>query len=92
MDTFAIDTTKANSLMRQIHNSKNRMPVILPEHLADEWTDPGLTEKRIHELATYQYPSSAMKAHPIAKEFLKNEDPTEPFTYEILEELVYEDE
>jgi hypothetical protein len=33
-----------------------------------------------------------MKAHPISKEFLKNEDPTEPFTYEILEELVYEDE
>jgi putative SOS response-associated peptidase YedK len=92
VDTFAIDTTKANSLMRQIHNSKNRMPVILPEHLADEWTEPGLTEKRIHELATYQYPASAMKAHPISKEFLKNEDPTEPFAYEILEELVFEDE
>jgi len=26
------------------------------DHLADEWTDPGLTEKRIHELATYQSP------------------------------------
>jgi hypothetical protein len=58
--------------------------------LADEWTDPGLTEKRIHGLATYQYPASAMKAHPISKEFLKNEDPTEPFAYEILEELAYE--
>jgi hypothetical protein len=54
--------------------------------------DPGLAEKRIHELATYQYPASAMKAHPISKEFLKNEDPTEPFAYEILEELVYEEE
>ena len=51
-----------------------------------------LQKKRIHELATYQYPASAMKAHPISKDFLKNEDPTEPFTYEILEELVYEDE
>ena len=33
-----------------------------------------------------------MKAHPISKEFLKNEDPTERFAYEILEELVYEEE
>jgi hypothetical protein len=33
-----------------------------------------------------------MKAHPISKEFLKSKDPTEPFAYVILEELVYEDE
>jgi hypothetical protein len=50
------------------------------------------TEKRIHELATYQYPASAMKAHPVSKEFLKDENPAEPYSYEILEELVYENE
>ena len=51
-----------------------------------------MDRKRIHELATYQHPASAMKAHPIAKEFLKNEDPTDAFSYEILEDLVYEEE
>ncbi len=39
MDTFTIITTKANSLMEEIHNTKKRMPVILIPDAADMWID-----------------------------------------------------
>lgn len=88
VDTFAIITTEANSLMRQVHNSKMRMPTILSDELADEWTERGLSETRIIELATNQFPAEKMKAYPVSKTFLQSSDPTEPFAYETLAELV----
>lgn len=81
-DTFAIVTTQANSLMEKIHNSKKRMPVILPEPLAYEWLFGQLDEKRILELATYQYNSDEMIAHPVDKRFLSAEDPSNKVIYE----------
>ncbi len=87
-ETFAIITTEANDLMTQIHNSKMRMPVILPDILADEWTNPDLTEERITQIATYQYPADDMKAHTVAKNFLENIDPTEEFIYPDLPDLI----
>jgi archaellum component FlaG (FlaF/FlaG flagellin family) len=65
-----------------------RMPTILPKALAEEWIQPGLTEERIHELATYQFPSSEMEAYTINKDFRILEDPTEPFNYAELPALV----
>ena len=87
-ETFAIITTEANDLMKQVHNSKMRMPVILPDILADEWTNPDLTEERITQIATYQYPADDMKAHTVAKNFLENIDPTEEFIYPDLPDLI----
>ena len=58
IDTCSLVTTRANELMQQIHNSKQRMPVLLPEDLAAEWLSEGLSEERITELATFQYPAS----------------------------------
>ncbi len=37
---FAIVTTEANTLMKQIHNSKERMPTILPGDLAESFHSP----------------------------------------------------
>ena len=88
IDTFAIITTDANELMQQVHNSKMRMPVILPDDLADEWTNPDLTEERITQLATYQFPANQMKAHSVPKNFLDELDPTEEFIYPDLPELI----
>lgn len=88
VDTFAIVTSRANSLMLQVHNSKKRMPAILPDDLADEWTEPGLSEERILHLATNQYPAEKMKAFTVAKDFLNAADPSATFTYETLSELV----
>ena len=80
-DTFAIVTTKANDLMQQIHNTKKRMPVILPENLAYEWLFGKLDEKRITEIATTQYPSNEMSACSISKDFITALNHQEPFEY-----------
>jgi putative SOS response-associated peptidase YedK len=90
-DTFAIITTEANTLMRQVHNNKNRMPTILPEELAYEWIQDGLSEERIKEIATYQLPSNQMEAWTIRKDFKEQNEPTERVQYENVPELVYEE-
>lgn len=87
IDSFAIVTTKANNLMKQVHNSKQRMPTILPETLAEEWTEPGLSQERIMQLATNQYLAEKMRAATVAKDFLNAVDPAVPFAYEGLAEL-----
>lgn len=87
-ETFAIVTTEANELMQKVHNSKKRMPVILPEELAFEWIQPGLTEQRIKELAAYQYKAEDMMAWPVAKNFLDTEeDPATECIYDHLPAL-----
>ena len=80
-DTFAIVTAPANELMHEIHNAQHRMPTILPEDLAYEWIQDGLSEKRIMELAAYQLPSEKMEAWTIAKDFLKRPDPETYYEY-----------
>lgn len=81
MDTFAIVTTKANSLLEQIHNTKKRMPVILPETLAAEWLQEDLEEKRIGEIAAYSFPSNKMQAYTIQKNFREALDPSSHVEY-----------
>lgn len=81
-DTFAIVTTEANDLMQQVHNTKKRMPVILPEELAFEWLFGDLDEKRITELATFQYDSEEMFAYTVGKDFINSTDPWQEVEYE----------
>ncbi len=88
IDTFAIVTSKANALMEQVHNKKKRMPAILPDSLALEWIQDGLTQQRITELATYQFPAEKMAAYTIHKDFRGLENPTSSFSYEELPTLL----
>lgn len=44
LHTFTLLTTKANPLMARIHNSKMRMPVILPREYEQDWLNPNLTQ------------------------------------------------
>ncbi len=81
MDTFAIVTTKANELMEAVHNTKKRMPTILTEDLAWEWIMNDLSEQRIKEIASFQFPSELMTAQTIQKNFKIAEDPLEEFKY-----------
>ncbi len=81
-DTFAIVTTKANSQLSAVHNSEKRMPVIPTKELANEWRNPNISEKRIIEIASYQYPSELMTAYQVEKNFLTAEDPTAPLVDE----------
>lgn len=89
-DTVALVTTEANALMKQIHNSKNRMPTMLPDELAWEWMMEDLSEERITELATYQISPSEMEAYTIEKDFRTTGTPTKAFVYEEVPELNYE--
>jgi putative SOS response-associated peptidase YedK len=87
LETFAIVTTRANSLMEKVHNSKKRMPTILDEDLAYEWLFGPADEKRIREIAISQYPAEKMDACSIAKDFIQSLDPASPFVYEDLPAL-----
>lgn len=85
--TFAVVTTEAVGSMIEIHNTKKRMPVILPPELAFEWIQNDATEQRIAAIATHQYDASKLKAWPVAKNFLHADDPTKEYPYENLPPL-----
>ena len=87
VESFAIVTTADNSLMEQVHNSKRRMPTILDEDLAYEWMFAELSEQRISELASTQFPAHQMQACTIAKDFREVLEPSKPFEYEDLPAL-----
>ena len=88
IDTMSIVTTDANYIMKQVHNSKNRMPTILGDELAWEWMMDEISEERITEIATNQYPAELMQAYSIEKEFRSAVEPTTAFKYEELPDLV----
>ncbi|MEO7209662.1 MAG: SOS response-associated peptidase [Chitinophagaceae bacterium] len=87
VDSFAIITTAANSLMEKIHNTKKRMPVILPEALAAEWISDDLDETRIQEIASHKMSANEMEAYTIAKNFRESLNPMEAFNYAGLKEI-----
>ena len=71
--TFSIVTTEGNPMMARIHNNPKlsgpRMPLILPEEMADRWLDPVLDELDQQELQELirSYPEEALAAHPVGK-------------------------
>jgi putative SOS response-associated peptidase YedK len=89
VNTFALVTTVANSLMKQIHNSKERMPTILPGDLAQAWLYNDLSDQDILDIANYQAASAEMIATPLDKDFLKKPNPHERVVYTEAPVLVY---
>jgi putative SOS response-associated peptidase YedK len=65
VNTVATGITAANSLTRQIHNSKLRMPAILTEDLAYEWLLGKPGEERLSEIARTQIPSRMLIFVPL---------------------------
>lgn len=61
VNTVAIGITEANALMRQVHNSKLRMPTILTEELAYEWLLDKPNEDRLSTIARTQIPSRLLE-------------------------------
>jgi putative SOS response-associated peptidase YedK len=84
VETVAVTTAVANPLMQVVHNSKQRMPTILNDELAYEWMFGDLSDERITEIASSQFPAKQMDACSIAKEFLTTLEPATPFLYEDL--------
>lgn len=70
--------------MEQVHNSKKRMHIILNDELAYEWMFGDLSDERITEITSSQFPAKPMDACTIAKEFLSMLEPSTPFIYEDL--------
>jgi putative SOS response-associated peptidase YedK len=68
MITFSIVTTKGNEMMAKIHNNPKlegpRMPVILPDELADEWLDPSRNQNELNDLLL-PFPDDLLKAHTV---------------------------
>lgn len=66
LSTFSIITTSANPMMARIHNSKQRMPVILAPDQYRQWLQPNCTRKEItHFLQPYD--DTSMKDHTISQ-------------------------
>ncbi|MGL5892104.1 MAG: SOS response-associated peptidase, partial [Bacteroidia bacterium] len=61
INTFGIVTVAANPLMAEIHNTKQRMPLILPHGMINSWTNQQLTQAEVMKLAR-PYPEALMKA------------------------------
>jgi putative SOS response-associated peptidase YedK len=50
LNSFSVVTTEANELMAQIHNTKLRMPLILPKEKEKPWLDLSLSETQTEDL------------------------------------------
>lgn len=64
--TYSVLTTRANTLMEKIHNSKKRMPVILPNEYEMDWLNPNLSKDDVLALCQ-PYDHSKMNAHTISR-------------------------
>lgn len=76
--TFTIITTRANPLLEKIHNSKKRMPVILPRETETEWIR-GEYGKRHSDQLMLPFPEEELHAHTVAGKISSpNADPADP--------------
>jgi len=87
IQSFSILTTMANPLMEKIHNTKKRMPVIIPEELETKWLSNNLDLEKLR----IPFDENQMKAHTISTILSsKNHNIPEvnlPKTIEIIQQL-----
>lgn len=88
--SYSVLTTEANALMQEIHNSKKRMPVIIPRDYEKDWLNPNLTKEDVLALCR-PLDTTLMKAHPISKLITTNKG-LEANVPEVLKEFNYEDD
>ena len=72
--TYSVLTTRANALMEKIHNSKKRMPVILPQEYELDWLNPALTKEDVLALCT-PYDTKKMDAWTISRQITSRSAP-----------------
>ncbi len=73
--SYTVLTTKANNMMSTIHNSKQRMPVILPHAYEKDWLNPNLTKEDVLALCQ-PIDDSLMTAHTISKRITSKKEET----------------
>ncbi len=69
--TCTIITTKANTLMQEIHD---RMPVILTEESAKIWLNPEIRDSKVLEKILIQYNPDEMELHQVSSRVNKPEN------------------
>lgn len=85
LTTVSIITTEANKLLSEIHNSKLRMPFIVPVGDRDRWLSD-LGKDEIYAMMK-PYPDGILQAHTISKLYINSNinkpEVQEPFPYEV---------
>jgi len=90
--TYTVLTTKANPYMEKIHNSKKRMPVIMPREFERDWLNPNLTKEDILALCQ-PLDENLMKGYTISRLITSKTEETdvpkvlEPATYDEVNSL-----
>lgn len=64
--TYSVLTTRANPLLEKIHNSKKRMPVILPREYEKDWLNPNLTKEDVLALCE-PIDDASLEAYTVSK-------------------------
>jgi putative SOS response-associated peptidase YedK len=65
-EAFSIITTKANSLLERIHNTRKRMPAILRQADEKKWLEKGLDRTAIDAFLE-PYDASQMQAYTVSR-------------------------
>jgi putative SOS response-associated peptidase YedK len=85
--TFSIVTTDANLLMSYVHNTKQRMPVIVPRNDREAWLHAD--DRSIIEPLMRPLEDGALEAFPITREVSRIKvNPTEPQLLESVGETI----
>jgi len=74
--TYTVLTTRANVYMEKIHNSKKRMPVILPGEFEKDWLNPHLTREDVLALCQ-PIDQHVMKGYTISKLITSKKEETD---------------
>jgi putative SOS response-associated peptidase YedK len=64
IESCTLLTTIPNDLMREVHNNKPRMPVIIDKEDFELWLDPSITKRERLEPLFAPYPEQKMVARP----------------------------
>lgn len=79
--TVSMLTTVANPLMEVIHNRKKRMPFLMDDETAQEWLQPGLSQKQLQEIMR-PWPEENMGWHTVDRKFISDDEVTvQPVIY-----------
>ncbi len=73
--TYTVLTTRANGLMEKIHNSKQRMPVIIPREYEKDWLNPNLSKEDVLALCQ-PVADGQMHAYTISKRITSKTEET----------------
>lgn len=92
IDSCSIVTTEANELMKEIHNVKQRMPLIFPKDKMMQWIDSSLGKEDVMKLMR-PLPDGLLEAHTVSKLVSARGEDTnlpeakKPFVYDELNDL-----